>query len=215
MRNNTSYPNQMKTRLFSEVEKALKAGVREVVLCLPGVGFRRRKIVAMHLMGDEVLFFDPKYNPECSYTLELGKSGSAVEADEVLPARKYAGHGMHALDRAWLAELFPEPKQRERVLGYTQFFSSFGGILVAYVNYWIVAHAGSFPAIVLPDWLGSLGNIGDPHAPWRYTLMSGIVPALPLAATAEPALKPNHPTHKSDAPTMLSTTLCGANISVP
>ena len=42
---------------------------------------------------------------------------------------------------AWLAELFPDPKQRERVLGYTQVFSSFGGILVAMVNDWIVTHA--------------------------------------------------------------------------
>ena len=32
---------------------------------------------------------------------------------------------------AWLAELFPDHKQRERVLGYTQAFSSFGGLLVA------------------------------------------------------------------------------------
>ncbi len=32
---------------------------------------------------------------------------------------------------AWLAELFPDPQQRERVLGYTQFFSSIGGLLVA------------------------------------------------------------------------------------
>ena len=30
---------------------------------------------------------------------------------------------------AWLAELFPNPKQRESVLGYTQAFSSFGGML--------------------------------------------------------------------------------------
>src|SRR5207237_6143612 len=30
---------------------------------------------------------------------------------------------------AWLAELFPEPKQREKVLGYTQAVSSFGGLL--------------------------------------------------------------------------------------
>ena len=110
MRNNTSYPNQMKTRLFSEVEKALKAGVREVVLCLPGVGFRRRKLVAMHLVGDQVLFFDPLYNPACDYGLELGKSGAAVEADDVLPARTLAGAGMHALDRAWLAELFYDGK---------------------------------------------------------------------------------------------------------
>ena len=35
---------------------------------------------------------------------------------------------------AWLAELFPEPKQREKVLGYTQAFSSLGGLLVATVN---------------------------------------------------------------------------------
>jgi MFS family permease len=82
---------------------------------------------------------------------------------------------------AWLAELFPDSRQRERVLGYTQFFSSFGGILVAYVNYWMVKHSGSLPAIVMPDWLASLGRVGDAHATWRYTLMSGLIPALPLA----------------------------------
>src|SRR5215471_14330203 len=58
---------------------------------------------------------------------------------------------------AWLAELFPNPQQRERVLGYTQFFSSFGGIMVATANHWIVTHAQSFPAIVLPQWLSSVG----------------------------------------------------------
>ncbi len=41
------------------------------------------------------------------------------------------------------------------------------------------------------------------------------MPALPLAATAEPALKPNQPTHNSDAPITLSTKLCGAIGSVP
>ncbi len=81
---------------------------------------------------------------------------------------------------AWLAELFPEPKRRERVLGYTQFFSSFGGFLVAIVNGWIIVNAGKFPQIVLPEWLESLGAIKDPHAAWRYTLMSGIIPAIPL-----------------------------------
>ena len=35
---------------------------------------------------------------------------------------------------AWLAELFPDPKRREKVLGYTQAFSSLGGLLVATVN---------------------------------------------------------------------------------
>src|SRR5215216_1812019 len=35
---------------------------------------------------------------------------------------------------AWLAELFPNPHQRETVLGYTQAFSSIGGLLVATAN---------------------------------------------------------------------------------
>ncbi|MFZ4764695.1 MAG: MFS transporter, partial [Roseimicrobium sp.] len=35
---------------------------------------------------------------------------------------------------AWLAELFPNPKQREKVLGFTQAFSSIGGFLVAWMN---------------------------------------------------------------------------------
>src|SRR4029453_9765283 len=77
---------------------------------------------------------------------------------------------------AWLAELFPDPKRREKVLGYTQAFSSFGGLLVATANGLCVAYAASLPA------LASLGSkaIPNPHAPWRYTLMSGVLPAIPL-----------------------------------
>jgi MFS family permease len=82
---------------------------------------------------------------------------------------------------AWLAELFPEPRQREKVLGYTQAFSSIGGLLVALANSYCIAHAGSFPAIALPDWLNLFGGeIKDSHAAWRYTLMSGLIPAIPL-----------------------------------
>ena len=44
---------------------------------------------------------------------------------------------------AWLAELFPEPKRRERVLGYTQAFSSLGGLLVAAANGFAVDYAAS------------------------------------------------------------------------
>ncbi len=61
---------------------------------------------------------------------------------------------------AWLAELFPEHRRREKVLGYTQAFSSVGGLLVA------LAFA--------------LAVKIDPVKAWRYTLMSGIIPALPL-----------------------------------
>ncbi len=82
---------------------------------------------------------------------------------------------------AWLAELFPEYKRREKVLGYTQAFSSIGGFMVALANGWCVAHSTSLPAILLPDSLNVFGGaIKDSHAAWRYTLMSGVIPAIPL-----------------------------------
>ncbi|CAB3775357.1 hypothetical protein LMG29542_08739 [Paraburkholderia humisilvae] len=40
-------------------------------------------------------------------------------------------------------------------------------------------------------------------------------PARPSAATAEPALKPNQPTHSIEAPISDSTRLCGAITSLP
>jgi nitrate/nitrite transporter NarK len=69
---------------------------------------------------------------------------------------------------AWLAELFDNPKQRENVLGYTQAFSSIGGLMVAGAYKLIITYGESLPAI----W--------GTHDAWRYTLMSGVIPALPL-----------------------------------
>ena len=69
---------------------------------------------------------------------------------------------------AWLAELFHDPKQRESVLGWTQAFGSIGGLLVTGMYALIAANAGSLPAI----------HAG--HETWRYTLMSGVIPAIPL-----------------------------------
>src|SRR5512134_999328 len=48
---------------------------------------------------------------------------------------------------AWLAEVFSDPRQRERVLGYTQAFSSIGGALVTAVNGWLAANGASLPEI--------------------------------------------------------------------
>jgi MFS family permease len=77
---------------------------------------------------------------------------------------------------AWLAELFPEPKRREKVLGYTQAFSSLGGLLVATANGLAVTYAADLPAIA-----GfGMDPVQNPHAVWRYTLMSGVLPAIPL-----------------------------------
>lgn len=79
---------------------------------------------------------------------------------------------------AWLAELFTDARQREKVLGYTQAFSSVGGLLVAVANGLAVTYAASLPA--LDSFAIGGGTVADPHAPWRYTLMSGVIPAIPL-----------------------------------
>jgi MFS family permease len=69
---------------------------------------------------------------------------------------------------AWIAEIFEDPKQREAALGYTQAFSSIGGLMVTGAYALAVAYAQSLPAIA------------GGHSPWRYTLISGVIPALPL-----------------------------------
>ena len=69
---------------------------------------------------------------------------------------------------AWLAELFPDPKQREAVLGYTQAFSSAGGLLISSAYTLLATYSKSLPAV--------MGG----HAPWRYALISAVVPAIPL-----------------------------------
>jgi MFS family permease len=68
----------------------------------------------------------------------------------------------------WIAELFPAPDRRESVLGYTQAFYNLGGFLVAGAYYLCVSHVEQFPSI----W--------STHQPWRYTLFSGLLPAIPL-----------------------------------
>jgi len=69
---------------------------------------------------------------------------------------------------AWLAELFSNPKQRESVLGYTQAAFGIGGLMVTGAYYVAVTYAERFPPI------------HGGHDAWRYTLLSGLIPAIPL-----------------------------------
>jgi MFS family permease len=69
---------------------------------------------------------------------------------------------------AWLAELFPNARQREKVIGYTQAFGSFGGLMVTAAYSLAVAYGESLPLV------------RGGHEAWRYTLMSGVIPAIPL-----------------------------------
>ena len=68
----------------------------------------------------------------------------------------------------WLAELFANPRRRESVLAYTQAFYTIGGLMVAGAYYVAVSYGEGFPMI------------RGGHEAWRYTLLSGLVPALPL-----------------------------------
>jgi cyanate permease len=69
---------------------------------------------------------------------------------------------------AWLAELFSDPKQRESVLGYTQSAVGVGGLLATGAYYVAVTYAERFPAI------------HGGHEAWRYALLGGLLPAIPL-----------------------------------
>ncbi len=69
---------------------------------------------------------------------------------------------------AWLAELFPDHKQREAVLGYTQAFSSAGGLLISSAYTLLATYSKELPAVA------------GGHQPWRYALISAVVPAIPL-----------------------------------
>ena len=69
---------------------------------------------------------------------------------------------------AWLSELFQNPKQREAIVGYTQAFGSIGGVLVTGVYYLVVTYGEQLP------------TVRGGHEAWRYTLMSGLIPAIPL-----------------------------------
>jgi MFS family permease len=69
---------------------------------------------------------------------------------------------------AWLSELFPNARQREAIVGYTQSVGSLGG-LMATAGYYLAVTYGH----LLPEVRGG-------HEAWRYALMSGIIPAVPL-----------------------------------
>ncbi|HLJ97689.1 MAG TPA: MFS transporter [Gemmataceae bacterium] len=74
----------------------------------------------------------------------------------------------------WLSELFSDKHQRELAVGWTQAFASVGGLFVTSVS----TEIGN---LVHNNWLPAL-PVGDSANPaWRWTLMTGLIPALPIA----------------------------------
>ncbi len=76
----------------------------------------------------------------------------------------------------WLAEVFEDKHQKEKWLGITQAFASLGGVLVTGMSVWIGSHAKDLGHIGLPLAMGAT----DPGS-WRYLLMTGLLPAIPIA----------------------------------
>ncbi|MEB3328035.1 MAG: hypothetical protein VKQ33_02250 [Candidatus Sericytochromatia bacterium] len=113
MRAKKTHPNHVKTRLFGEVERALRGGADGILFSLPAPGCgqagggRRKQVVAMHVIGDRLYFFDPGRNPELSYAAECGVAGEAV-AD--YPGMRYEGRGLHSLPLGYLRALFLDGK---------------------------------------------------------------------------------------------------------
>ena len=69
---------------------------------------------------------------------------------------------------AWLTELFPEAKRREAMLGFAQVCATGGNFMIA----------GAYAAAV--KWGELLPAIHAAHSPWRYALLFGALPAIPL-----------------------------------
>lgn len=106
------------------------------------------------------------------YAFAATASGLATNLESLLLFRTLSFAGVcveFVAAVAWLAELFTDPKTREAVLGYTQAFSSLGGIMAA----------GAF--FIANRFGAALPAIHGGHSAWRYALISGVVPAIPLA----------------------------------
>jgi MFS family permease len=105
------------------------------------------------------------------YAFAAGAAGFSTSLTQLLICRCLVFIGVcieFVAAVAWLAELFPNPTQREKVLGFTQAFSSLGGFMVSGAYLLCVKLAADLPAI------------HGGHEAWRYTLISGLIPAIPL-----------------------------------
>jgi MFS family permease len=104
----------------------------------------------------------------CFSALATGYSSSAIQL-LIYRCVTFVGVSVEFVAAtAWLAELFPERDQRETVLGLTQIFASTGGILMSAASYLSLSVGRHLPAI------------HGGHEAWRYTILFGILPAIPL-----------------------------------
>jgi MFS family permease len=108
------------------------------------------------------------------YGFATAAAGLATSAYQLLLFRCIAFVGVSIAfvsSLAWLAEIFPDRERREGVIGYAQAFGSTGGLSVSGAYFVAVTLSARMPLI------------HGEHAPWRYTLLTGLIPAALLLAT--------------------------------
>ena len=98
------YPGHFKTLQYSEFERFVRQGSRDIVMCFCGRG-RPVRVEVMHRLGDRVLFFDPVRNPGKTYDVAAGEIG-AIGTGGGLPPRRYEGHGLHSVELAAIRRAF-------------------------------------------------------------------------------------------------------------
>ena len=118
--------------------------------------FGRRRVLVWSILLYAVSAFAAGYSPSVQWLL-FWRCGTFVGVCVEFVAAV-----------AWLSELFPAAKRREAVVGYTQVFGSLGGVMAAVGYYLAVTYSDRLPAV------------RGAHEAWRYTLMSGVIPAIPL-----------------------------------
>ena len=89
---------------------------------------------------------------------------------------------------AWLAELFTDPQQRERVLGYTQAFSSSAGLLVAVANGLCGELSRAASRRRFRAFLASAGGTIDPGTARSVALHADVRPDPRDSADPDPAV---------------------------
>ena len=110
----------------------------------------RRRILTWSILLYSISAFWPAIRPRFPCCSCSARRNSSAFASSLWPP----WHGSR--------NCFPNRKQRQRVLGYTQAFSSFGGMLVAVANSLAISLAKDLPPIVVPEFAASWWGTIDP-----------------------------------------------------
>ena len=109
------HPAHYGTSSYANVERALRDGVREVVVRFRARDGGMRTLVLMHLVAGRWYYFDARDNPELRYDGARSPGATGRSHDPDLPGRRHEGHGLWSLEQQALHQLFRDGKARALV----------------------------------------------------------------------------------------------------